>query len=285
MQNGAVTYGRISFLLMIIAVAAATWALGALHPYNALGLVGDLGLSLGASLLVVLVTRREEPAEWRLEDAGRQLRRTGACVVLLYGVMIGSPFVTLPDTDAARLVPRGVHLFFHTGVPLILLASGVWRWPTPLQRPGWRRLAAATAIACMVMIRGPLGDPYGTSSAVGNALALLSTFVAAASEELVYRVMLLSYLSAVLRSPLAALAISSLVFGLSHAPGEIAFWQAPPDLWFRHAAVTHLTLGAVTTGFLYGTLWLRTRSFLAIAICHTLSNVFGGALFVPDGGV
>ncbi len=95
-------------------------------------------------------------------------------------------------------------------------------------------------------------------------------------EEVFFRLILQSRISAVTRSPAAGLFLSALLFGLAHAPG----------LWLRGAgAIEGLGTApslpvsiaySVTTmglaGLVFGVLWMRTRNWILIVALHGLGD-------------
>jgi membrane protease YdiL (CAAX protease family) len=106
-----------------------------------------------------------------------------------------------------------------------------------------------------------------------QALASVAyTMVGSFSEELVFRVMLLSYMASVMRSPLAGLIASSTIFGFIHVPfnlvdhGVFSFQLSEPQ-------VTAVPLMQTALGCLCGIVWLRTRSLLLVGLVHAIVNV------------
>jgi len=83
--------------------------------------------------------------------------------------------------------------------------------------------------------------------------------------------MLLSYFAAVLKSPVAALVLSSAVFGFMHVPGDVMRDWSNPHAWYVHATVSPLVKTAI--GAFFGALWMRTRSLFVVGAAHSLFNV------------
>jgi membrane protease YdiL (CAAX protease family) len=223
---------------------------------------------------VVLLTLGDRQPDWRLPNAKTQIGFLVLYEVLVWPVSLladmlqdGSPEVASAFVDAQTY---GFAWFLKAGVPVLLLTSGAWRWPQGLRRPGLFRLAPAAALATAVVLMGKTW-PDGPEPAWILGLKWLWN---AAAEELVFRVILLSCLCTVLKSRLAALLLSSLIFAAVHIPNAYAegavseFWQVD--------FVTAEPLLIVWWGLFFGVLWLRTRSFLLVTVIHAVSN-FGEA--------
>lgn len=95
-------------------------------------------------------------------------------------------------------------------------------------------------------------------------------------EEVFFRLILQSRLAAVTDSPAAGICLSSLLFGLAHAPGlwlrgagAIEGLGAAPSLPLSVAySVATMGLG----GLVFGILWMRTRNWLLIVALHGLAD-------------
>jgi len=96
-------------------------------------------------------------------------------------------------------------------------------------------------------------------------------------EEVSFRVILQSRLSAVLNSELAAVCLASLLFGLAHAPGLYLRGASlmegagahPTLLWAIAYSVTIIS----PAGILFGVLWSRTRSLGLLIVLHALTDL------------
>jgi membrane protease YdiL (CAAX protease family) len=89
-------------------------------------------------------------------------------------------------------------------------------------------------------------------------------------EEFFFRACLQSRLAAWLKTPVAAIVATSLLFALSHWPGlylrgnpEVDGWSTDP---IRVAAFTIATLSPLSIAL--GLLWARSRSLLLIVLVH-----------------
>lgn len=122
----------------------------------------------------------------------------------------------------------------------------------------------------------PTLHPHADEVGVAFVLALAtSTLEAGVVEEFFFRALLLERLTARLRAPGPALVITSLLFGLAHAPGLYLRPQvtleslSEPSLLL---AVGYSVVVLSVAGFLFGVLWLRTRNLLLVALLHGLND-------------
>lgn len=239
---------------------------------------GCLLIGIVAPILIVLITLRGRHPTWDLDDPRKQLTRVCAYLPLLMCANLSIwPLGLALDLSPQEeyVITYGVSTATFALAPVALLARGLWRWPRPLEQVGKIRLAGVLIFSCfIVIIVGRYEfEPSRVLTPYEVALSIFVTFISATSEELVFRVMLLSYLCAVLRSPIAALVISSIVFGYFHAP----FWLSRmPDIsagsWLGHPVIVATTVLLTALGLFLGVLWLRTRSLLLIGAVHTFFN-------------
>lgn len=87
-------------------------------------------------------------------------------------------------------------------------------------------------------------------------------------EELFFRGFLQEHLSFLLKSPLGALVVTSLIFGWAHIPSVIALTPGTSV----PAAFAYTTLIQASAGLLFGVLWQRTKSLIPIALIHALPD-------------
>jgi membrane protease YdiL (CAAX protease family) len=89
-------------------------------------------------------------------------------------------------------------------------------------------------------------------------------------EEFLFRACLQSRLTAWLQSPAAAIAVTSILFGLSHWPGLYLRGGPGVDGWstdpLQVAAYTIATLSPLSVSL--GLLWARSRSLLLVVLVH-----------------
>jgi len=100
-------------------------------------------------------------------------------------------------------------------------------------------------------------------------------------EEFFFRVLLQTRLSALLKSELSAIVVTSLLFGLAHAPGIYLRTgmtneglQNPSLLM----AVGYSIVIVSVAGFFLGVLWARTRNFLLVVTVHAMGDLLPNLL-------
>lgn len=275
------TRGWLILLAVVGLLCLLAWTGSQGGSLNYASFLGPALMGGAAPLVVVLITRGDEQPAWRLESARRHVEWVGLCLLLALGCNLAIwPILDLvqPSRSQNYLAVAGVYAATYTLVPMLLLALGVWRWPKLQERAGRFRFVAVAVVALAWAALVGFAMDYKLPSNLSSpqiGVSFLKTFVFAASEELVFRVILLSYLSSLLRSPVGALAISSVLFGMIHIPFAL---QARPDvslhLWFFDDALTMYAIFGTSVGLFLGVLWLRTRSFLLTALAHTLLNMF-----------
>jgi len=272
---------RTWFWLVLVIVCGAGWAGFTLQPGNFAILRWSLIVGVAAPLVVVLITLGEKQPAWRLDDAPAQLNRIARYLLflLLANLLVWPVWNALPNV-VRYSIAEGVYLLTWTVIPVALLWRGVWTWPRIPERSGRVRLAAVAVFAFALMATlGLFMTPQRPEepSVLLVGASLLDTLIAAISEELVFRVMLLSYLCAVLKSPLSALAISAVVFSVFHVPYDlVTHSDLPLAPWDPLLLV--IPVGRFTVGFFLGALWLRTRSLAIVGVAHALMNVFVGLM-------
>ncbi|HPO25161.1 MAG TPA: CPBP family intramembrane metalloprotease [Arenimonas sp.] len=96
-------------------------------------------------------------------------------------------------------------------------------------------------------------------------------------EEIPFRVILQSRLSAVLNSELAAVCLASLLFGLAHAPGLYLRGASLMEGADAHPTLTWAIAYSIAiispAGILFGVLWSRTRSLGLLIVLHALTDL------------
>lgn len=178
------------------------------------------------------------------------------------------------------------YLLTGTLVPAAFLQFGLVTWPSRSSHPGRLRLIliaglaiglaaawsyAAYSIASNKAVIPPVPDLIVTVGAV----ILGATF-----EEVVFRVLLLTALLDRTGSRFQAVFLSSVAFGLVHAPGALldpvlhGDWTFLQEVAFEYAPEF---LMQTLLGLLLGVLWLRTGSITLIAATHAILNL-GNAL-------
>ncbi len=101
-------------------------------------------------------------------------------------------------------------------------------------------------------------------------------------EEFFFRVLLQSRLSAVLKSELAAIVVTSVIFGLAHAPGLYLRTDLTQEGLSPHPsllmAVGYSIVITSVAGFFLGILWARTRNFAVVVFVHAAGDLLPNLL-------
>jgi membrane protease YdiL (CAAX protease family) len=272
-------YPALSLLGVALVLAYYAWITVVPFGYPGAPVVALVMLGLLVTTLKLGV--REPQTWWEAADSSQAPRVLG---VILLGIVIqlaiGWGLRTMGSFDGAASTV--VFLGVWTGLPVLMLALGVIRWPRRVAAPSMRALLAVAIPALLVAAGiGLLGwtafdsrpvPPPILDLLVGGAATLLGATV----EEVVFRVLLLTALVRASGSPTQALVLSSVVFALYHVPSSISVPLLAGD-WGQVGvyAQDYLPDLVWTTGlgFLFGALWLRTGSLTLISICHALCNM------------
>jgi len=251
-------------------------------PFISLGI---FGLALGAA--VWFLTRKMNAPAVPVANPKREslglLAYLAVYAVLFIGIWLGTIRKAIPDERAQELAVLAYKLVIHVGIPaaIIVLLGGAIRplFDSGIKRRGfWPALIVLCALvfALLAVVSpslkqiGALGlTPAGALLWVLASWAWLS-LVAGFSEEFFFRACIQSRLTAWLQSPTAAIALTSILFGLSHWPGlylrggpDVDGWSTDP---IQVACFTVATLSPLA--FSLGLLWARSRSLLLIVLLH-----------------
>jgi membrane protease YdiL (CAAX protease family) len=155
------------------------------------------------------------------------------------------------------------HVLALTGISVLLLA-----FQSVFGR-GLRDLADAHLSATMLWLGVPL------------TLAWIS-LEAGVVEEFFFRVLLQTRIAAVIKSELAAIVLTSLAFGLIHAPGLYLRTNLTQEGLPPHPSLL-MSIGYAivitsSAGFLFGVLWARTRNFAVIVLAHGMADLLPNIL-------
>lgn len=203
--------------------------------------------------------------------------------VLLIGIWLGNLKAAIPAGQGQELAVIAYKLLIHVAVPaaiLLMLGSrlrplfdaGLDRrgfWPALIVLGGLMFALLAVVSPSLKQI-GELGlSPLSALPWVLGAWAWVS-IEAGLCEEFLFRACLQSRLAAWLQSPAAAIALTSVLFGLAHWPGLYLRGGPGVDGWstdpIQVAAFTIATLSPLSVAL--GLLWARSRSLLLIVLVH-----------------
>jgi membrane protease YdiL (CAAX protease family) len=188
-----------------------------------------------------------------------------------------------PEGPEHELLVMGLKLLAHVVLPAaILMALGARLLPLVQMglsgRKFWRTLIVIGAIfvGLSCVITPSLNEIAETKAPVSVlAWAAPASFVwiaieAGLNEEFLFRAVLQTRLSALFRSAWAGVIVTSLIFGLVHAPGlflrggpGIDGWSSDP---LQVVAYTIAVLAPL--GLLAGLIYARTKSLLLVILVH-----------------
>ncbi|MGR6531671.1 CPBP family glutamic-type intramembrane protease [Brevundimonas sp. RM1] len=218
---------------------------------------------------------------WSASSPPDQVGRVGVMIGATLAIHLGlSWFLEL--LGRANETSAIVGLLCWTLVPATFLALGLVRWPVRLTRASRLRLSLASVAAFgfaigVSYLKFANAPPDSEILTVGDlVLHGPVLLVAAAAEEVVFRVLLLTALLDLTLSRFHAVFVSSVVFGLGHAPLALIQPVALGD-WtlLQHSAqayAPHLLL-QVLGGLALGSVWLRTGSLGLVVVTHAIMNV------------
>jgi membrane protease YdiL (CAAX protease family) len=275
------TWPWLACSLLLAALAGIAAAVYVNQPLNRGFLVWCLITGAAVPLLARALTTSTIELTGTTIDTIQQVRRVAGYVVVLVACnMLVAPLY-LSDSTSRKVhyvVAAAVYLVTWAALPLVFLRVRYWRWPevsNPDLRPRESLAIAVTCTYALLCTWANTDAAYVDVDLAEFLLAVPYIAISAFSEELVFRVMLLSYLVSALKAPLPALVLSSAAFGFLHVPFNAVNEQALMlDLGNPH--ITALPLMQTAMGLLFGTLWMRTRSLLAVGGAHTLVNLTPG---------
>lgn len=261
-----------------IAAAGGDWT-------SPIMLFGIFGIALGG--VIWFLTRKMDAPAVPVANPKREslglLAYLLVYAVLLIGIWLGTIKHDIPPSRAQDLAVLAYKLLIHVAVPaaLIVLLGGTLR---PLFDSGLRRRGfwPALVVLCGLMfgLLAVVSPSLRQISALNLAPAIALGWVLASwawmsveaglCEEFLFRACIQSRLTAWLGSPATAIAVTSILFALSHWPGLYLRGGPGVDGWstdpVQVAAFTIATLSPLSVAL--GLLWARSRSLLLIALVH-----------------
>lgn len=276
-----------AILAFLAAWGASTGYLAAtggewVFPIFSLLVFGTLLTGLGWWL-----TRRSGAPELPVAHPKREALALIGYLVVYALLFVGILFTTIKeaivDPAAEEVAMTAFKLLIHVVLPaaLLLIVGGkvAPMWDSGIGRPGfWPALIGLglVLVAIMMAVTPSLGDirAAGLTPQAAVGWAALSfvwmSIEAGLCEEFLFRAGLQSRLQAWLKSPAAAIAITSVVFALAHAPGLYLRGGPGTDGWstdpVQVAAFTIATIAPISV--MFGVLWWRTRSLLLVVLLH-----------------
>lgn len=203
--------------------------------------------------------------------------------VLFVGILLGTIKGAIPAGPKQDLVVLAHKLLIHVAIPaaLIIFAGGSvgWQFDAGTKRRGfWTALIVLSALmfALLAVVSPSLKQVSALHLAPAMAFAWVlaswawNSVEAGLCEEFLFRASLQSRLTAWFSSPAAAIALTSVLFALSHWPGlylrggpDVDGWSPDP---IQVAAFTIATLSPLSVAL--GVLWARSRSLLLVVLVH-----------------
>ena len=261
-----------------LAASGGDWT----FPIASLGIFG-----VALSAVIWFLTRKMDAPAVPVEQPAKQsialIVYLAIYAVLLIGIWLGTIKQAIPPGPTQELAVLGYKLLIHVGIPAaILLALGSrlkGMFDTGTDRRGfWLTLVVLCGLMFALLAGvspslkqiGALNLGLGAALAwVGGSWAWMSV-EAGVCEEFLFRACLQSRLAAWMKSPAAAIVVTSILFGLGHWPGLYLRGGPGVDGWstdpVQVAAFTVATLAPLSLAI--GLLWARTRSLLLIVLVH-----------------
>jgi membrane protease YdiL (CAAX protease family) len=248
---------------------------------------------LAMSGLAWLLTRGAEapPIEVKrpgLESVAVLLYLAIVYAVLFLGVGMTAARSAVPPGQTQEVLVMGLKLSVHVVLPALLLLLLGARLSPLIQlgltgRKFWRTLIVLGAIILgLLCVISPSLRNITETNATAATLAWVApvSFVwiaveAGLNEEFLFRGVLQTRLTAWFGSAWAGVFVTSLIFGVAHAPG--LFFRGGPDVdgWSTDPLqVIAFTIAVLTPiSLLFGLIYARTKSLLLVVLLHGLVDV------------
>lgn len=247
---------------------------------------------VGLSAIAWLTTRGAKTEAIKVanpaKESGALLVYLALYAVLFLGFGMGALREQIPEGREQELAVMGAKLLAHVVLPAILLVMIGGRIAPLLKsqvgpKQFWRTLIVIGAIilALLAVVSPSLRQISETNAPLSLLVwAAPASFVwiaveAGLNEEFLYRAILQTRLSAFFKSAWTGIAVTSVIFGLAHAPGlflrggpDIDGWSSDP---FQVIAYTIATLAPLSLFF--GFLYARTKSLPLVVLLHGMVDV------------
>ena len=238
-------------------------------------------LTLGADAPAIEVKR---PAL----ESGAFLVYLALYAVGFLGFGMSAARAALPAGREQELLVMALKLGVHVALPCLLLVLLGARL-SPLFQAGlrgrkfWRTLLVMGAVFLVInAVISPSLKHIAALHAAPQTLAIMAPLAyawlsieAGLNEEFLYRAVLQTRLSALFKSPVAAICVTALLFGLAHAPG-LYLRGGLDDAGASHnlPLVIAYTIGVLSPmGLLFGLIYARTKSLLLVVLLHGVVDV------------
>ncbi len=247
---------------------------------------------VGLSAIGWLTSRGAKTQAITVENPGKQstalIVYLAFYAVLFLGFGMGALREQIPAGRGQEIAVMGAKILAHIVLPAILLIFiGGRIAPLFKSQIGpaqfWRTLIVIGAIilALLAVVSPSLKQiaaanaPLATLAWAAPASFAWIAIEAGLNEEFLYRAVLQTRLSALFRSAWTGIAVTSILFGLAHAPGLFLRGGPETDGWstdpLQVIAYTIATLAPLSLFF--GFLYARTKSLLLVVLLHGLVDV------------
>jgi membrane protease YdiL (CAAX protease family) len=215
-------------------------------------------------------------------DGSRQVKRVALviAIIIVTQLALGFGFDFFFDFTPAFSFTFE-HLLAWTLVPAACLRLGVVSWPERIRKATPVKLVVAGLPAILFATAAGYNKYLNPNAEYGimldpMPLRIVDLLWAAAVEEVVFRVLLLTALLHLPVSRFQSVFLSGVAFAGMHAPLYLAnplFHADWPQLAYAATAYSPLFLGQTVFGLVLGLVWLRTGSFTLIAVTHAIINL------------
>ncbi len=253
-------------------------------------IMGVFGIALSG--LAWLLTRGANAPAIEVKRPALESGAVLAYIGIVYAVLFLGYGMTwarsIDEPQTQEVAVMGLKLGAHVVLPAILLALLGARL-APLVQAGlsgrkfWRTLIVLGAIilALLCVVSPSLRNIEATGAGPDVlAWAAPATFIwlsieAGLCEEFLFRSVLQTRLTAFFRSGVAGVFITSMLFGVAHAPG--LFFRGGPDVdgWSADPlqVIAYTIAVLAPMGLLFGLIYARTKSLLLVVLLHGAVDV------------
>jgi len=275
-------------LMVVPAIAALVYLWASHSPFVMSGL-----LTLVAVAILTPVALWLLPAQYALPAIDVPRPRRESAVLLTYVLLWALLFIGwflyalpayIPDGRERFVVKLLLKLLTMVVLPsaALIAAGGAvrdhWRGRFDL-----RRFWLPLVVLGSAVVAGAFADP--TAARPSNIPPAQFWFIAPLTflwigieaglcEEYLFRACLQTRLAAWLKSDVAAVSLTALIFGLIHFPG-FAFHQPPPGApgGFNLETLSYCLVSVAPMGVLFGVIWVRTRNLWLCVAIHALADI------------
>jgi len=252
--------------------------------------MGIFGIAMSGLAWALTLGAQAPPIEVKRPalESGAIIVYLALYAVLFTGFGMSAARGVFPEGPQQELLVMGLKLLVHIVLPAaLLLLLGARIAPLFFTRTRtftfWFTLIVLGAIFVgLLSVISPSLQNIAATNATPSLLAWVApvsfvwvTIEAGLNEEFLFRAVLQTRLSAWFRSPWAGVIVTSLLFGLAHAPGlylrgGLDVDGSSPDL-LQVIAYTIAVLAPM--GLLFGLIYARTKSLLLVVLLHGLVDV------------